>query len=113
MNSRTSLFGAILASVGAAASGLCCLPIALSTLGAGTALAATLGPLRPYLTGLSVIFWGSAFYSLYLREESCETGCRDTKSLRRQKVLLWISGLILLTLSILTYWGSWVIYWLL
>ncbi|HSR67595.1 MAG TPA: mercuric transporter MerT family protein [Acidobacteriota bacterium] len=112
MDSKISISGSIAASVGSAAAWFCCLPFGLGALGAGGALASTLGPLRPYLIGLSIVLWVLALYALYRPERSCPEGrCASRRSLRRRRITLWVAALITLGMITVPYWGHWVIYW--
>jgi mercuric ion transport protein len=106
---------AMLPALGVSLTWFCCLPLALGALGAGAvALGTTLAPLRPYFTGLAVVFLGLAFYQTYRpRKAECAPGqsCAVQSSRMRQQLILWvITGL---TVALLTVgeWSSWVIYW--
>lgn len=112
MDSKISISGSIAAAVGSAAAWFCCLPLGLGALGAGSALASTLGPLRPYLIGLSVLLLAAAFYALYRPGRSCpEEECAARRSLRRHRIILWAAALVTLAMITVPYWGHWVIYW--
>jgi MerR family transcriptional regulator, mercuric resistance operon regulatory protein len=77
---------AILPALGASLTWFCCLPLAVGTLGAGFAAAgASLAPLRPYLTVVSIALLGLAFYQAYKPRmaecapgKSCEIGASRT-----------------------------------
>lgn len=112
MEGKAPIAGAVIASLGSALSWLCCLPLAASLLGAGTAAtAAVAAPVRPYLTGLSVLLLGFAFYVLYGPAARCEKGQCPTRSLRVQRIVLWAAAGLTVALLTLGYWASWVIYW--
>ena len=113
MDSKVPIAGAILASLGSGLSWLCCLPLALSLLGAGTAtLAAFVAPFRPYLVGLSVFCLGAGFYGLYGPESHCQGDrCPLPEVKRRQRMMLWIATGVTVIVTTIGYWGSWVIYW--
>lgn len=114
MDSKLPVLGSVVASVGSAAAWLCCFPFALGALGAGSALASTLGPLRPYLIGLSILLWTLAFFALYRPGRSCVADeCASRRSLRLQRVGLWLAGLISLAMITAPYWSHWMIYWML
>ena len=112
MNSRIPAAGALLASLGSAASWLCCLPIAFSALGSGTSVvAATLGPVRPYLVGASIVFLAGAFFLHYRKPVACgPDGCTPT-TVRRQRLILWSAAFFIVVTLTIPYWASWVIYW--
>jgi mercuric ion transport protein len=99
--------GAVLAAFGAS---LCCtLPIAVALLGVGSAaLGAKLAPLAPWLSGLTVVFLGFAFYHAYKPVE-CEPGeaCAIPASRRRHRIVLWIVALVALALMAFPYYVSW------
>lgn len=81
----------LLAGVGAS---LCCLPILLLLAGMGGAWMGTLTamePYRPYLTGLTVVFLGLAFWKLYIVPRRCaeDEACTTPRTLRRQRLMLW------------------------
>ena len=89
-------------ATGTAFLGSCCaLPLLLLGLGIGSAgLTTTLVPFRPYLVGTTFVLLGIAFYTVYACKQTCEgEGACDVKSIRRTKILLWITtGLALLFL---------------
>lgn len=81
----------LLAGVGAS---LCCLPILLLLAGMGGAWMGTLTamePYRPYLTALTVVFLGLAFWKLYVVPRRCahDEACATPRTLRRQRLMLW------------------------
>jgi mercuric ion transport protein len=88
----------ILAGAAAAlgASSCCVLPLALVTLGIGSAWLArlrALEPLYPGFVGLAIAAFAFAFWRLYLRPVSCGTGdaCADPAVRRRQRTAFWIT----------------------
>jgi len=99
------LAGAVL--TGIVASSCCILPLLLGAASAGTAgLGAAIAPYRPYLTALTVLLLGAAFYFTYRREKACgKTGCCEpissARTGRTSKVLLWI--VTLFTLAAVAY----------
>ena len=109
-DTRKNLFleaGAVLAAFGAS---LCCvLPVAVATLGVGSAaLGAKLEPFRPWLAGLTVVFLGFAFYQAYKPVE-CEPGeaCAVPASRRRHRIALWVVAIVAIALMAFPYYVSW------
>lgn len=100
---------AIAAALGAS---VCCtLPIVVAVLGVGSAaLGATLAPLTPWFTGLTVLLLGFAFYRAY-RPVKCEPGatCAVPASRRRQRLILWIVAVVALLLVTFPYTSAWVL----
>ncbi|MGH9381680.1 MAG: mercuric transporter MerT family protein [Thermoanaerobaculia bacterium] len=100
---------AMLAAVGAS---VCCtLPIVVAVLGVGSAaLGATIAPLTPWFTGLTVLLLGYAFYRTY-RPVKCEPGqtCAVPASRRRQRIALWIVAVVALLLVTFPYYAAWVL----
>ncbi|HEY1090503.1 MAG TPA: mercuric transporter MerT family protein [Burkholderiaceae bacterium] len=98
---KGSLVAGALAAIGAS---VCCVgPLVLLALGiSGTWIArlTEFEPLRPWLTGATILFLGLAFQRLYLRPRSCEPGstCATPAVLRRQRLLFWFTALSLLAL---------------
>ena len=91
LTTGTSLGLGLLAGVGAS---LCCLPILLLLAGTGGAWMGTLTamePYRPYLTALTVVFLGLAFWKLYVAPRRCaeDEVCATPTTLRRHRLMLW------------------------
>ena len=112
MNERDTTWlgvGAVVAAIGAS---LCCiLPVAVALLGVGSAtLAAGLEPLRPWMTGATILILGFAFYRAY-RPERCEPGetCAAPASRRRQRIVLWLATVVALALLTFPYYSSWLL----
>lgn len=99
--------GAVFAAAGAS---LCCiLPVAVAVLGVGSAaLAAQLEPLRPWLSGLTVLLLGIAFYRSY-RPVECAPGetCAVPANRRRNRILLWVVTVVAIALMAFPYYASW------
>lgn len=99
--------GAVVTAIGAS---LCCiLPVAVALLGVGSAaLAAKLEPLRPWMTGATVLILGFAFYRAY-RPERCAPGetCAVPASRRRQRIALWLVTGVAMALLTFPYYVSW------
>ena len=112
MNTQIPTTGAILASLGSAASWVCCLPIAFGALGSGASIvAATLGPVRPFLIGLSLVLLAAAFFFHYRKPVAWGPDGCTPKTVRRQRVVLWAAAFLTLSMLTIPYWASWVIYW--
>jgi mercuric ion transport protein len=93
---KGSLVAGVLAALGASA---CCAgPLILLLLGVGGGWASHLiafEPYSPYLTALTVLFLGAAFYNLYLRPRACAPGdaCATDRVIRNQRIMLWLVAL--------------------
>lgn len=88
-----SLIAGVLAALGASA---CCAgPLILLMLGIGGSWASQLvamEPYSPYLTGLTLLFIGAAFYNVYLRPRACAPGdgCAAEPVKRNQRFVFWL-----------------------
>ena len=116
IDARMSAGGAVATAVTAAASWLCCLPFALGALGAtGSALSHFLGPIQPYVTGVSVVLIGVAFFQSYRPGpvENCamEGDCDSADSTGRRRQFLWIAATLTVLFLTVPYWLNWVIFW--
>jgi mercuric ion transport protein len=103
LSTKGSLIAGMVAAVGASA---CCAgPLVLLLLGVGSGWASyliALEPYSPYLTGLTLLFLGAAFYNLYVRARSCAPAdaCADDRVKRRQRIVFWlVAGPTILLLS--------------
>lgn len=103
MGTNGSLAAGVLAALGASA---CCAgPLILLLLGVGGGWAShliALEPYSPYLTALTMLFLGAAFYNLYLRRRVCAPGdaCANDRVIRNQRImfcLVALSVVVLLT----------------
>ena len=106
--------GAVLSAFGVAASWVCCLPLVLGGLGAGSAVLATaLAPLRPYLLGASLLLLGGAFYQMYRPRPAAERSGSGTEGCdgKRRRGFLWMAAVLVLILATVPYWLNWAIYW--
>ena len=116
-DAKLSAGGAVVSAFGAAASWLCCLPFALGALGtAGTAVSHFLGPIQPFIAGLSVLLIGVAFVQTYrpVKETAdCALDGECSSPIRRagHKRFLWIAAAFTLALVSVPYWLNWVIFW--
>jgi mercuric ion transport protein len=92
VNTKGSLIAGVIAAFGASA---CCAgPLILVLLGVGGGWASrliALEPYSPYLTGLTLLFMGAAFFNLYVRRRACEPGdtCTTNRVHRNQRRLFW------------------------
>lgn len=89
---RGSLAAGALAALGASA---CCAgPLILLLLGVGGGWASrliALEPYSPYLTALTLLFLGAAFYNLYWRRPACapDESCSVRPVVRNQRLVFW------------------------
>jgi mercuric ion transport protein len=108
---------ALVPALAAAATWLCCLPIALGAVGIGTAAFATaLTPLRPYLSGLALALIGVALFQVHRPGGSTcarDGSCAVRSSRIRTKLLLWSAAIITIALLTVDRWSSYVILWFL
>lgn len=101
LTEKDSLIAGGLAAVGAS---MCCVgPLVLFTLGIGGAWVGSLTamePYRPIFIGLALLFLGLAFRRLYLMPQICTIGtpCADPRTIQRQRLMFWISTVLLLGL---------------
>lgn len=98
---KNSLLASALAAIGAS---VCCVgPLILLTLGIGGAWVANLTALEPYrpiFIGLTLLFLGLAFYTLYLVPQPGASGssCAISRPLKRQRLIFWLVAVLLLGL---------------
>ncbi|QCP12305.1 mercuric transporter MerT family protein [Pseudoduganella umbonata] len=104
---KRSLVAGVLAALGASA---CCAgPLILILLGVGGGWASHLiafEPYSPYLTSLTALFLGAAFYNLYLRRRECAPGdtCATERVIRNQRLMFWLIALpVILLLALPLY----------
>ena len=96
MGTNGSLAAGVLAALGASA---CCAgPLILLLLGVGGGWAShliALEPYSPYLTALTMLFLGAAFYNLYLRRRVCAPGdaCANDRVIRTQRIMFCLVAL--------------------
>ncbi len=96
IGTKGSLAAGVLAALGASA---CCAgPLILLLLGVGGGWAThliALEPYSPYLTALTMLFLGAAFYNLYLRRRVCAPGvaCATDQVIRNQRIMFWLVAL--------------------
>ncbi len=96
IGTKGSLAAGVLAALGASA---CCAgPLILLLLGVGGGWATHLVALEPfssYLTALTMLFLGAAFFNLYLRRRVCAPGdaCASDRVIRNQRIIFWLVAL--------------------
>lgn len=101
INTKGSLIAGVLAALGASA---CCAgPLILLMLGISGSWASQLvamEPYSPYLTGLTLLFIGTAFCNLYLRPRACALGdgCAVEPVKRNQRFVFWLVAVPVLLL---------------
>jgi len=101
LSGKGSLIAGILAAIGAS---VCCFgPLLLLALGIGGTWIGNLAamePYRPFFIGLTLLFLGLAFRTLYLVPQVCTPGtpCADPRTIRQQRLTFWIVAALLLAL---------------
>ena len=106
MNAKQSLVASAMAAIGASA--CCVLPLVLVSLGIGGAWVAQLTKLEPYrpiFILMTVIFFVMAWHKLYRAPQACRTDqvCADTRVIARQRILFWITAIVLGALLVLPW----------
>ena len=98
-NAKCSLVAGVLTGIGAS---LCCVgPLVLLALGISGAWIGNLTALEPYrpiFIGLTLLFLGLAFRSLYLVPQVCAPGtpCAEPQTSKRQRLTFWMVAVLLL-----------------
>ncbi|MGQ0503557.1 MAG: mercuric transporter MerT family protein [Panacagrimonas sp.] len=101
LTGKSSLLASVAAAIGAS---VCCVgPLVLLTLGISGSWIGNLTamePYRPIFIGLTLVFLGLAFRQLYLVPQVCVPGtpCADPNTVKRQRLIFWIVGVLLLGL---------------
>lgn len=101
LTGKTSLLAGVAAAIGAS---VCCVgPLVMLALGIGGSWIGNLTamePYRPIFIGLTLLFLGLAFRQLYLVPQVCAPGtpCADPITMKRQRLIFWIVGTLLLGL---------------
>ena len=104
---RATLLGGVIASIVAAS---CCIgPLIFAVLGVSSAgLLSKMEPYRPYLTVLTLVLLGLAFFYTYKKKpaDECEDGsyCANPKSDKWNKRILWIATVLILGFLTFPYW---------
>ena len=105
-SSLTALLAAGAAAIGAS---VCCVvPLVLVLMGISGAWISTLTALdawRPWLSALTLLCLGWAFWSLYGPGSGCRAdgACIDVSVLRRRRAWLWIATVIIAALLLFPY----------
>ncbi len=106
--SKGSLIAGILAGITASA---CCIgPLVLLTLGiSGSWISnfSALEPLRPIFIGVTAIFLGLTFRTLYLAPQRCDinTPCANPNYLRKQRIIFWIVTFAVIAIITFPWYG--------
>lgn len=101
VGTKSSLAAGVLAALGASA---CCAgPLILLLFGIGGGWATRLIAFEPYsayLTALTLLLLGLAFYNVYLRRRACASGeaCASDRVIRTQRIMFWLVTLPVLML---------------
>ena len=96
-DSKRSLAVGVLAALGAS---VCCVgPLVLLTLGIGGTWIGTLTkfePYRPIFIGVTLLFFGLAYWRLYRRPVNCEpsAACPDPRTIKRQRATFWFVAIL-------------------
>lgn len=110
MREKTLAAGGLLAAV--AASTCCVLPLALGSLGFGSALVAQLGVLAPYQTAFrlaAIALLGAGLWFAYSRPPVLVDGaaCAPSRSAGWTKPVLWVGAAILAVVLSEPVWVRW------
>ncbi len=109
---KASLIGGIVASLAAAS---CCFgPLLFALLGVSSAgMLSKLEPYRPYMTVITLIFLGTAFFYTYKKKPAseCEDGsyCANRKADKWNKIILWMATFIILSFLTFPYWSIYLV----
>lgn len=109
---KATLIGGILASIAAAS---CCIgPILFAVLGISSAGALSrMEPYRPYITVLTLLLLGTAFYYTYRKKASVECAtdsfCANPQSDRWNKIILWLATVLIMGFLTFPYWSIYLV----
>ena len=101
LNAKGSMVAGVLAAVGAS---VCCVgPLVLLALGIGGTWIGNLTasePYRPLFIGLTLLFLGLAFRTLYLAPQTCapSSPCANPQTAKRQRLIFWPVAVLLVGL---------------
>ncbi len=100
----SGLFTALLSTV------CCIVPLVLLMLGIGGSWIANLTALEPYkpiFIGIAILFLAMAYWQIFLQKQDCEEGkiCAVPENKKKYKIIFWITALIILSSSTITYWA--------
>ena len=109
---KASLIGGIIASLAAAS---CCIgPLLFALLGVSSAgMLSNLEPYRPFMTVITLLFLGAAFFYTYKKKPAseCEDGsyCTNPKADKWNKIILWTATLVILSFLTFPYWSIYLV----
>jgi len=109
---KATLISGIIASIAAAS---CCIgPVLFAVLGVSSAGALSkMEPYRPFLTILTVILLGAAFYFTYRKNETeeCDPNsyCANPKADKWNKIILWCATVLILGFLTFPYWSIYLV----
>ncbi len=107
-SSSKSLWAAGLTAIGAS---VCCIgPLVLLALGIGGTWISYLTafePYRPIFIGITLLFVFLAFRKLYITPRNCseEQACSLPATLRNQRIIFWLTSIVLIALLTFPYYG--------
>lgn len=109
---KATLISGIFASIAAAS---CCIgPVLFAVLGVSSAgFLSKMEPYRPYLTVITIILLGSAFYFTYRKKntEECNSDsyCANPKADKWNRIILWSATVLILGFLTFPYWSTYLI----
>lgn len=99
-----SKYGSFISTAAAGLNATCCvIPIVLLTLGfTNLGLIAVLMRYRPITLPISFLLLAAAFYAVYRpeAESDCANGICSPQSLRRQRLFVWLSAVLMLLFTL-------------
>lgn len=106
--------GLVAAAIGGIAASVCCVgPLLLLSLGISGAWITQLTafePFRPYLIAVTLALLAYAGYLTYRRAPRCAAGAScDVAGGRRQRLMFWIVGIVIVALLAFPYYANWFI----
>lgn len=109
---KATVVSGIFASIAAVS---CCIgPVLFAVLGvSSTGVLSKMEPYRPYLTILTIILLGAAFYLTYRKKEAeeCKTDsyCANPKADKWNKIILWSATVLILAFLTFPYWSIYLV----